>query len=138
MRDGLNGFASLRTRPGRPVAPELRRPKRYCSSCGAQLRHSNPGPLCIRCGPRVRIPDWAVALVEFDDRPDSINAVAVALSGIPRDVRLAERNAAMWADWREGRCSKAELAEKYTLARTTVEQILRRQAALAEQKTNER
>lgn len=64
-RDGISGFADLRTRP--IEAPEA--PVRIsCSCCGAILRTGNPGPLCDPCGrPPVDLPGWALELAEGND-----------------------------------------------------------------------
>lgn len=123
FRDGLNGFASLRTRPNVPVDPALLPPKRYCTECGALLRRSNPGPLCGVCTPHVDIPEWAITVVEFDNRSSTINTLAAALAGNHRATETKKRNAAIRAAHDAG-VSKVELARRYNLTWHTVDKIL--------------
>lgn len=127
LRDGLNGFASLRTRPNVPVDPRLLEPRRRCTRCGAVLRRSNPGPLCGVCMPHVHIPGWAAELIEFDDRPETLNTIAGVLSGGHRQTLTKRRNTAIRAAYFEEGASIAELARRYGLTWHGIDKILRKE-----------
>lgn len=122
---GLRGFASLRTRPVAPVSAELLESKRFCSKCGAQLRQTNPGPLCAPCqGRRVEIPAWAALLGSFSDDAYTINTLAAAVSGQHSVADIKRRNAAIRTAYASGEMNKAQLAQHFGLSRSTIRDIL--------------
>lgn len=122
---GLRGFASLRTRPGVPVSAELLEPKRYCSKCGAQLRQTNPGPLCAPCqGQMVEIPAWATLLGSFSDDAYTINTLAAAVSGQHSVTDIKRRNAAIRTAYASGEFNKTQLGERFGLSRRAISDIL--------------
>lgn len=43
----VSGFATLRTRPGRP--PTITHEARHCSDCGTRIARLHEGTLCYRC-----------------------------------------------------------------------------------------
>lgn len=62
MKDGLNGFTTLRTRPtGTPVAPKA---KRICTKCGHAMSDYQTGDVCFRCEDKAHDAALTVALAK--------------------------------------------------------------------------
>lgn len=121
LRDGMRGFASLRTRPS---VPEPTTPRRFCPDCGAALRPSNPGPLCAPCSHEpVEVPEYMTAMVDFDDRPTTVNTLAALLDGYHVQTGIKARNAGIRAGYEAG-MSKADLAEMYCLSWGRINDVL--------------
>lgn len=126
MRDGLRGFASLRTRPGTPMDPALRAPERFCERCGARLRRSNPGPLCMPCTQQepVQCPEWMMTLADFDSRPATVTLLAALLIGSERRTVTQERNESIKALYEAGKHSREQLADLYGLSKESIRCIV--------------
>ena len=91
MRDPLNGFCSLRTRPAQAATAECPE-RRTCPLCGARLASDNPGPYCRPCAVgEVEVPAWAVALVPLCDTPALALLARVVAPGIATWGRGGEK-----------------------------------------------
>lgn len=118
--DGLNGFTTLRTRPIQ--APD-KTEKRRCEKCGAVLRQSNPGPLCMPCEQPLHISDLMIEIARCDDRPATTDALVAMILGAGRKEQQQARIAAIY-EGRKAGLSVQQLAAAHGMTDHQVRHIV--------------
>lgn len=122
-RDGLRGFASLRTHPNVPLQAPVPA-KRHCVRCGAVLSRHNETDTCSPCFGTYELPDWALALAENGVHLDNIAALVIEeMAEAPAKRTVRERNELSRKFYGMG-YTQYDLAKSFAMPRTSIAEIV--------------
>jgi hypothetical protein len=122
-RDGLRGFASLRTHPNVPLQAPVPA-ERHCVSCGAVLARGNQTNTCAPCTGEYELPMWAIGLAESGVHMEHIAALVLeAMAPAPAKRSVRERNELIRKFYAQG-YSQYDLAKSFAMPRTSIAEIV--------------